>query len=289
MTGKIVKLTGGFYYVETTDGVIECRARGNFRHNDEKPLVGDDVEISTKESLGYITKILERKNSLIRPSIANVDQIIVFVSAKQPDFSSYLVNLFLALFEYKNIEPIIVVTKMDLLNDNDTEIYKMIDSFINDEYKVIKVSNEDKTGIAELKVLLANKISVFTGQTGVGKSSTINSLLVDLNLETQEISKALGRGKHTTRHTELFDLAGGKVADTPGFSSFELIDMEPIDLAHSYLIFKNHFNDCKFRTCLHDSEPSCGIKKAVEEKKISEIKYNDYLKILNKLKEKRGR
>ena len=289
MKGKIVKLTGGFYYVETTDGVIECRARGNFRHNDQKPLVGDDVEISTEESLGYITSIYERKNSLIRPSIANVDQIVVFVSAKQPDFSSYLLNLFLALFEYKNIEPIIVVTKMDLLKEDDYEIHNMIQSFKNDKYKVIEVSNETKSGIEELKTLLKDKLSVFTGQTGVGKSSTINSLIDNSNLETQEISKALGRGKHTTRHTELYDFAGGKVADTPGFSSFELIDMEPIDLAQSYHIFKEHFNECKFRSCLHDSEPKCGIKDGVAKGTISQIKYDDYMKILHKLKEKRGK
>lgn len=283
--GRIVKSLAGFYYIDDGIEIHQCRARGKFRKQDIKPVVGDFVEFQKgNHDDGYLMKILERKNVLKRPPIANVDQAILVFSRKEPDFSRVLLDKFLLLIEHHDIEPVIVISKMDL--ECDDHIHQYIDEYKNAGYKVIETSSKEKKGIDEVKKLFKNKVTVITGQSGVGKSSLLNVLDINLNLETNEISQALGRGKHTTRHVELMKLYDGYVADTPGFSSLEL-EMDPVEAAVAYHDFKELSYDCKFKGCLHDSEPHCAVKKAVEENKISKERYENYLMMLNELKKRK--
>lgn len=281
--GRIVKALSGFYYVECNDIVYQCKARGNFRKKDLKPLVGDFCEFSyEKGSDGYILSIDKRKNELIRPPICNVDQALLVFSAKEPDFSTILLDRFLMVIESKNIEPIICVSKIDLCDRESIE--KELEPYKRAGYKVIYISSKQKQGLECVKELLNNKVTVITGQSGVGKSSLLNALDIYLNIDTNQISKALGRGKHTTRHVELIKMYNGYVADTPGFSSLE-IEGEPTDVAVAYHDFKELSSMCKFRGCLHDSEPYCAIKEAVNENKISKDRYEHYLMFLKEAKE----
>lgn len=283
LKGRIVKALSGFYYVEC-DGIIhQCKARGKFRKKDLKPLVGDYCDFNKEEgSDGYILSIDKRKNELVRPPIVNVDQALLVFSAKEPDFSSLLLDRFLMVIESKNIEPIICVSKIDLCDKESIE--KKLEPYIIAEYKVVYISSKDHIGLDKIKDLLKERVTVITGQSGVGKSSLLNALDIRLNIDTNEISKALGRGKHTTRHVELIDMYDGYVADTPGFSSLE-IEGEPIDIATAYHDFKELSYECKFRGCLHDSEPHCAIKEAVESGKISQERYDHYLMFLKEAKE----
>ncbi len=282
LKGQIIKALSGFYYVKSDDVIYTCKARGKFRNNLQKPLVGDYVEFS-KENIneGYILKLLKRKNVLVRPPICNIDQAFLVFSAKEPDMNTLLLDRFLVLIEHENIKPIIVITKMDLADQTIYDIMKPYEIAGYDVYYISSVLNQ---GIDEIKTLFRNKISVFTGQSGVGKSSLLNALDIHLNIDTNEISKALGRGKHTTRHVELLEMYDGYVADTPGFSSLEL-KMEPVDLAVSYHDFKDLATSCKFRGCLHDSEPYCSVKEAVENGMISKERYEHYLSFLKESKE----
>lgn len=210
--GRIVKALSGFYYVEDNNNIIECRARGKFRKDEIKPLVGDFVEYQD----GYIMKLLPRKNFLVRPPICNIDQALIVSSCKEPDFSSMLLDKFLLVVEHLNIEPIIVLSKMDL---DDGSIESYVNDYRKAGYKVYEISSKDNYGIDEIKSIFKDKVTVITGQSGVGKSSLLNALDINLNLETNNISKALGRGKHTTRHVELIKMYGGYIGDTPGYSS----------------------------------------------------------------------
>lgn len=281
--GRIVKALSGFYYVESNNKVYQCKARGKFRKRELKPLVGDLCEFSYEEgSDGYILSIEERYNELVRPPICNVDQALLVFSAKEPDFSSILLDRFLMVIESKNIEPIICVSKIDLCDKENIE--KELESYTKAGYKVIYISSKEKKGLECIKELLKNKITVITGQSGVGKSSLLNALDIHLNIDTNTISKALGRGKHTTRHVELIKMYDGYVADTPGFSSLE-IEGEPVDIAAAYHDFKELSSLCKFRGCLHDSEPHCAVKMAVSENKISKERYEHYLMFLKEAKE----
>ena len=212
----------------------------------------------------------------------NVDQALLVFSAKEPDFSSLLLDRFLMVIESKNIEPIICVSKIDLCDKESIE--KKLEPYIIAGYKVVYISSKDHIGLDKIKDLLKERVTVITGQSGVGKSSLLNALDIRLNIDTNEISKALGRGKHTTRHVELIDMYDGYVADTPGFSSLE-IEGEPIDIATAYHDFKELSYECKFRGCLHDSEPHCAIKEAVESGKISQERYDHYLMFLKEAKE----
>lgn len=283
--GQIIKALSGFYYVESAHQVFQCKARGKFRKNDQKPLVGDYCEFSIENgNEGYIFKLLERKNELVRPPICNVDQALLVFSAKEPDMNTLLLDRFLVLIEHLNIQPIICISKMDLVDFYD--IQYMMKPYENAGYQVYYLSSKKKQGLENIQKIFENKITVITGQSGVGKSSLLNALDIHLNIDTNEISKALGRGKHTTRHVELMKMYGGYVADTPGFSSLE-IQMEPIELAQAYHDFHELSSLCKFRGCLHDSEPSCAVKEAVENGNISKERYEHYLMFLKEVKEQK--
>lgn len=283
--GRVVKALSGFYYIDDGQMIHQCRARGKLRKQALKPVVGDFVEFQEgNHDDGYLMKILERKNVLKRPPIANVDQAILVFSRKEPDFSRLLLDKFLLLIEHQEIVPIIVISKMDLESDDGIDQY--IDEYRLAGYQVIETSSKDHLGIEELKAVFKDKVTVFTGQSGVGKSSLLNALDIQLNLETNEISKALGRGKHTTRHVELMKMYGGYVGDTPGFSSLEL-EMDPVEAAVAYHDFYELSKHCKFTGCLHDKEPHCAVKEAVEKQIISKERYDNYIMMLNELKKRK--
>lgn len=286
--GRIIKALAGFYYVEDHHRTIQCRARGRFRNEEKKPLVGDYCKYEVEgNNDGYIMELLPRKNELVRPPICNVDQALLVFSSKEPDFSPLLLDKFLLVIEHLDVEPIICISKMDLINDDDA-IYKQVEEYRKAGYRVILFSSVEQQGIDEIQSVFKDKVSVITGQSGVGKSSLLNALDISLHLETNEISKSLGRGKHTTRHVELMPLYNGYVADTPGFSSLEL-EMEPEELAKAYHDFKELSTHCKFRGCLHDSEPQCAVKAAVENGDIARNRYTHYLQYLQDVKKKKER
>lgn len=281
-SGQIIKALSGFYYVEDQGTIYQCKARGKFRKDDQKPLVGDYCEFSIENQIeGYIRKLLPRKNVLIRPPICNVDQALLVFSAKEPEMNTILLDRFLVLIEHHHIVPLICISKMDLVDKQ--SIFEIMAPYEKAGYQVCYVSSKENLGIEELKHLFENKMTVITGQSGVGKSSLLNALDIHLHIDTNEISKALGRGKHTTRHVELLKMYGGYVADTPGFSSLELM-MEPLDIAHSYHDFEELSSSCKFRGCLHDSEPHCAVKQAVSDGLISKGRYEHYLTFLKEAK-----
>lgn len=285
--GQIVKALSGFYYVESQNKIFQCKARGKFRKNDQKPLVGDYCEFSIENgNEGYILKLLERKNELVRPPICNIDQALLVFSAKEPDMNTLLLDRFLILIEHLKIQPIICISKIDLVHLE--EIQKIMEPYTQAGYQVYYFSSKEKQGIDDIQQVFENKITVITGQSGVGKSSLLNALDIHLNIHTNQISKALGRGKHTTRHVELIKMYGGYVADTPGFSSLELL-IDPVELSQAYHDFKDLSSLCKFRGCSHDSEPSCAVKQAVEDGMISKERYEHYLMFLKEVKEQKER
>ncbi|WP_041139141.1 ribosome small subunit-dependent GTPase A [Beduini massiliensis] len=284
--GKIIKALSGFYYVQSQDMIYECRARGKFRNIDFKPLVGDEVVFQIENTTaGYIMEVKERRNFLVRPPISNIDQAIIVVSAKEPDFSTLLLDKFLLLIESARIKPVICITKADLIDDDDP-ILMDIENYRKSGYEIHLLSAKEETGLEAIQDVFKGKESVITGQSGVGKSTLLNALNIHLNLETNEISKALGRGRHTTRHVELVKILGGLVADTPGFSSLEL-EMSKEEAAVAYHDFAQLSAQCKFRECLHDSEPHCKVKEAVETGEIARTRYQHYLQFLNEIKNRK--
>ena len=287
LQGLIMKGIGGFYYVKAEDGnTYECRARGIFRKKKMAPYAGDRVTISAEEDgTGAIESIEPRKNDLIRPPVANIDQLFIVVSMRDPSPSTLIIDKTIAAAENKNIEPVLVLSKTDLEDAGWLrEIYEKAG------IPCITVSSVSGEGVEEVRGLLRGKISAFTGNSGVGKSTLLNRINEKFALETGEISQKLGRGRHTTRQVELLPLEdGGYVADTPGFSSLEL-QIDPVDLAHSYHDFEQLSKQCKFRGCLHESEPHCAVKEAVEGGTISSLRYEHYLTFLKEsklLKEKK--
>ncbi|MEQ2526440.1 ribosome small subunit-dependent GTPase A [Bacillaceae bacterium CLA-AA-H227] len=290
--GKIIKALAGFYYVLTDENrVIQCRGRGVFRKNKVSPLVGDEVVFQAENDReGYILEIKDRKNELVRPPIANVDQAILIFSAVEPDFSTTLLDRFLVLIEFNRIRPIICVSKIDLTSEeerNRIEVYAA--DYEKAGYKVILTSSVTEDGIKQLLPLLEGGISVFAGQSGVGKSSLLNVLKPDLELETNEISTHLGRGKHTTRHVELIEIGAGLVADTPGFSSLEFTELEVEDLNYCFPDIEETSEKCKFRGCLHMQEPKCAVKQAVEDGEIPQYRYEHYKVFLQEIKDRKPR
>lgn len=284
MQGQLKKALSGFYYIQHEGNLYQTRARGNFRKRKVKPLVGDFVEFeSTSLTDGYLLEIFPRKNELVRPPVANVDQVIVVASLVEPDFSYHLLDRFLVSLEQKQIEPVIYLSKVDLLGDT-TLLEEIKETYRLAGYRVI-IGDED--GLNQVKALLKNRLTVLAGQSGAGKSTLLNQLVPGLALETGEISEALNRGKHTTRHVELIDVAKGLVADTPGFSSIDFFDLEVTDLPKMFPEFVVLQDACRFRECSHTHEPDCAVKEALAEGKIAQIRYDNYLLFLQELKNQR--
>ena len=280
MQGRIIKSLAGFYYVESDGVVYQTRARGNFRKKGQTPYVGDFVDFSAEDhSEGYILAIHDRKNSLVRPPIVNIDQAVVIMSAKEPDFNANLLDRFLVLLEHKAIEPIVYISKMDLLTSPD-EI-----AAIQKQYQ--EIGYQFCTSLDELLPLLTDNVTVFMGQTGVGKSTLLNKIAPDLKLETGEISDSLGRGRHTTRAISFYNVNGGKIADTPGFSSldYEITNVE--DLNKAFPELRRLSRLCKFRSCTHTHEPSCAVKDAVESGELWQSRYDNYLQFLSEIENRR--
>ena len=284
MQGQLKKALSGFYYIQHEGNLYQTRARGNFRKRKVKPLVGDFVEFeSTSLTDGYLLEIFPRKNELVRPPVANVDQVIVVASLVEPDFSYHLLDRFLVSLEQKQIEPVIYLSKVDLLGDT-TSLEEIKQTYHLAGYRVL-IGDED--GLNQVKALLKNRLTVLAGQSGAGKSTLLNKLVPGLALETGEISEALNRGKHTTRHVELIDVAQGLVADTPGFSSIDFFDLEVTDLPKMFPEFVVLQDTCRFRECSHTHEPDCAVKEALAEGKIAQIRYDNYLLFLQELKNQR--
>lgn len=280
MQGRIIKSLAGFYYVESDGVVYQTRARGNFRKKGQTPYVGDFVDFSAEDhSEGYILAIHDRKNSLVRPPIVNIDQAVVIMSAKEPDFNANLLDRFLVLLEHRAIEPIVYISKMDLLTSPD-EI-----AVIQKQYQ--EIGYQFCTFLDELLPLLTDKVTVFMGQTGVGKSTLLNRIAPQLHLETGEISDGLGRGRHTTRAVSLYDVHGGKIADTPGFSSLDYEVDNAEDLSEAFPEIRQASHGCKFRSCTHTHEPSCAVKDEVEDGQIWQVRYDNYLQFLSEIENRR--
>ena len=284
LKGVIVKGIGGFYYVDTVDGIYECRARGKFRIKNITPLIGDHVEIECdpKSLQGYIISISDRKNQLIRPTVANIDQVVIVFAAKKPDINMVLMQKFLVYSEYKKLNLIVCINKIDMDEDKDyLEVIKMLESV---PYKVIATSVKTGIGIEQMEEILKDNISVFAGPSGAGKSSLLNCIQPGLELKIGDLSKKIDRGTHTTRHAELIKLEkGGMVADTPGFTSFEMGELELSKLEGCFPEFEDYKN-CYFLNCVHDKEPRCGVKEAVEEGRINRIRYDFYISLLSELR-----
>lgn len=289
--GQIRKALSGYYYVEQDGELIQCRGRGVFRNRGESPLVGDIVDFTKEgESDGYVMKIHPRKNELVRPPIANVDQAILVFSVKEPAFNTVLLDRFLVVLESFHIEPIICLTKMDLLTDEEfVAIQPYIKDYENIGYKVITTYKDDAALFERIKPMLEGKMTVLAGQSGVGKSTLLNTLIPALNLKTGIISQSLGRGKHTTRHVELIEVCGGLLADTPGFSSFDFDTIEKEELTACFPEFLRISEGCKFRGCLHMREPKCAVKSALETGEIKDYRYEHYEQFLQEIIDRKPR
>lgn len=286
--GVIVKGIAGFYYVENHDGnTFECKARGKFRNEKLSPIVGDKVFIDVLDDKhGVINEIQPRKNQLIRPLVANIDQAILVFAIKNPDLNFILLDKLLIFIEHHGIDALICINKSDLADANDIEKIKQLYESIG--YNLIKTNGKTGEGIELLKENIKDKISVFTGPSGVGKSTIFNRIQSKVVMETGDISKKIGRGKHTTRHSELIEITQDTfIVDTPGFSSLDLSFIEIEELQYSFREFADYLGECKYSTCLHSKESGCKVKEMVEKGKITRSRYNTYLCILNELQESR--
>ena len=289
--GQIRKALSGYYYVYQNGELIQCRGRGVFRNRGESPLVGDVVEF-TQEGIsdGYIMEIHPRKNELIRPPIANVDQAILVFSVKEPDFNTILLDRFLVVLESFQVEPIICLTKMDLLTEDErANLQHYIDDYKAIGYQIIETFKGDPTLYVRLEDILQGKTSVLAGQSGVGKSTLLNTLLPELKLLTADISHSLGRGKHTTRHVELMEVCGGLLADTPGFSSFDFDTIEKEELTYCFPELERLSEGCKFRGCLHIKEPKCAVKDALTVGEVRNYRYEHYQQFLQEIIDRKPR
>ena len=290
MQGKIIKGIAGFYYVYGENEVLyECKAKGIFRKDNQKPLVGDNVEITVlneQEREGNLTRILPRKNSLIRPAVANVDQAFVIFAMDNPKPNFMLLDRFLIMMEQADIPTVICFNKKDLATEKETqELYQTYQSC---GYQVLLTSALEEEGIDEIHRILKGKTTVVAGPSGVGKSSLTNLLQAEVQMETGEVSRKLKRGKHTTRHSQVIPVGENTfLMDTPGFSSLYLTDMEEQELKDYFPEFRKYEGQCRFQGCRHIHEPGCAVKEALENHKISSLRYEDYLGLYEELKEKR--
>lgn len=286
MKGQIRKALSGFYYIESEGTTYQTRARGNFRNRKITPLVGDQVVFeSSNLTDGYLLEVLPRKNELVRPPVANVDTGVIVISLVEPAFSFNLLDRFLVTLEYKDIEPVIYLSKLDLMPD-DTLAKLITKRYEAIGYQVIASLDEEANQRALFQIF-ASGLTVFMGQSGAGKSTLLNKLVPELELATGEISESLGRGKHTTRHVELLPIAGGLVADTPGFSSIDFLDIESRELPRLFPEFVQAAPLCKFRECMHIKEPGCEVKRRVEEGSIAVSRYEDYQQFLEEIEKRR--
>ncbi len=277
--GLIIKALSGFYYVQTADGILECKARGRFRLDGTSPLVGDRVRCSVDaQGRGRIDEVGERKNWFVRPTVANIDALVFVAANSNPVTDPFLIDRVSVIAADAGCELIVCLNKTDL--DEGEELYRI---FSGAGFTVIRTSAETGEGIEELRGALHGKISAFTGNSGVGKSSLLNRLLPGLDIPTAEVSEKLGRGKHTTRHTELFLLEEGSyVADTPGFASFEIEMMKRIpkeDLVYCFRDLAPYIGQCRFQDCTHRREPGCAVTQAVEAGEVSRSRYASYLRL----------
>ena len=274
MQGRIIKNISNDYTVQTKTGdVFVCKCRGKFRNMKIIPLVGDEVLFD--EENNYILEILPRKNELKRPPVSNISQVMILTSVKHPNFSSYLLDKLITIIEYNCIEPIICFTKLDLLNEEEmNEIETIMDYYKKIGYQVYR-----NTDLEQIKHIFQDKITVFTGQSGAGKSTLLNHLDAQLQLKTSEISYALGRGKHTTRHVELIPLFGGLVADTPGFSALDF-EMNKASIRDQFKEFEMYKEHCKYKDCMHDKEDHCMVKDKVEDGTILKSRYENYIQFI---------
>lgn len=290
MEGKIIKGIAGFYYIHAEDGMIyECRAKGIFRKDNRKPLVGDNVEITVLDQAkkeGNLVKILPRKNSLIRPAVANVDQAFVIFAMEDPKPNFLLLDRFLIMMEQAGIPVVICFNKKDLAEEK--EVRQLYDTYKGCGYQVLLSSALHEEGVEEIRSILKGKTTVVAGPSGVGKSSLTNLLQQEVQMETGEISRKLKRGKHTTRHSQVISVGDHTyLMDTPGFSSLYLTDMEEQELKDYFTEFQRYEGQCRFQGCRHIHEPGCGVKEALEAGEISSLRYEDYLSLYEELKEKR--
>lgn len=291
MQGKIIKGIAGFYYVQTKTGIYECKAKGSFRNRKLTPFVGDNAEITIldeKTKKGNLEKILERKNFLIRPAVANIDQTLVIFAAARPEPNLNLLDRFLIMMEQKSIPVVLVFNKKDAAEQG--KLSKLAEIYENCGYQVLTVSAVQEDGISEIKKILKGKTTTVAGPSGVGKSSIINLLQSEVHMETGNISEKIERGKHTTRHSELLVIEEGSyIFDTPGFSSLYVTDMEKEELKSYFPEFAPYEKDCKFLGCVHVNEPVCGVKEALMAGKISQSRYDNYKLLYEELKEKEKR
>ena len=279
MQGEVVKVISNQFYVKVNNNVLICTQRGVLKKNKTLPLVGDKVLIDIKKQV--IEKILPRKNEIVRPPVANIDQAIVVTSLKHPDFSTNLLDKLLVQLEINKIKPIICLTKKDLLSSIELTNYLEIINY----YQKIGYLVVDNTDIKKILKELENKITVFLGQTGAGKSTLLNKLFPDLNLKTGEVSLALGRGKHTPRVVEIIEIGSIKVLDTPGFSALSFLKYDLESVKEAFIEFKNY--PCLYKDCNHDKEPECNLKKAVLAGNVLESRYENYLNFKKEFSERK--
>ena len=280
--GRILRSLSGFYDVQTPQGLVTCRARGILRKEGNSPLTGDLVEITVEKGKGMVEKILPRKNRFIRPAVANVDALVVFAANVNPVTEPFLIDRVAAIAGDQNVPVYLCVNKCDLDPAHD-----LVRIYEHAGFPVIRTSAETGEGVEALRALLEGKLTAFTGNSGVGKSSILNRLAPGLNLETGEVSEKLGRGRHTTRHVELYRLGENTyVADTPGFSSFDTDQMELIlkeNLQYAFPDFGDYLGKCRFDDCSHRKEPDCAVRAAVEAGEIEKSRYESYLKLYEKV------
>ncbi len=289
MQGKIIKGIAGFYYVHTAEGLAECKARGIFRKDRQKPLVGDNVEIEITDSAsltGNIIRIQPRKNALIRPAAANIDQVLLIFAILKPDPNYNLLDRFLIYMAGLELPVVICFNKVDIAEQKEQE--ELDSAYRKCGCKVLFVSGKEEQGLEEVRRCLQGKTTVAAGPSGVGKSTIINALYPQANMETGEISHKIERGRHTTRYAQLFALSEDTfLMDTPGFTSLNLGEMEKEDLKNFYPEFTEFEARCRFRSCVHINEPVCGVKEALSEGKVSRIRYDNYVMLYEELRNRK--